>query len=145
MRMVKSYDIDELLEEISSEEEGILSDIFGCEVVRNVLERELDGEEVDDCEDLIFDNVVEIVKEVVKERGRGLTEEEAKELESKLKIEIEKIKDAGIEMESVKLVDENGEEYEMVEEDPRQMKLFDDGVKEPLKIKRYIKTKMAEA
>lgn len=135
MTMTKEMDIDEVLDEICCGEADALVEIFG-DPARDVLESWLDDEDIDYCASRVRANQARILADIVKRLDRPLTREELKQVDERLDISELDFEIYEIEVEQP-LVDEDGREYELVEEDKRQMTLWpEEGPR--MKVRRYV-------
>ena len=135
MTMTKEMDIDEVLDEICCGEADALVEIFGGPA-RDVLESWLVDEDIDYCSSRVRANQARILADIVKRLDRPLTREELKQVDERLDISELDFEIYEIEVEQP-LVDEDGREYELVEEDKRQMTLWpEEGPR--MKVRRYV-------
>ena len=132
----KEMDLDEVLDEISSEIADKFVEMFGG-YAEGVLEDWLYDEELDYAASRIEANEMQILKEIVDAMDRPLTRKELAELEdASINISGYDCEVEGIEVEPP-LVDEDGREFEMVEEDRRQMTLWPEEGMPPMRLRRY--------
>lgn len=131
----KEMSLDEVLDEIGSEIADKFVEMFGG-YAEGVLKSWLDDEELDYAASRIGSNEMRILKEIVDAMDRPLTRKELEELEDASIITEDDCELEGIEVEPP-LVDEDGREFEMVEEDRRQMTLWPEEGMPPMRLRRY--------
>ena len=138
MKLQVDYDITELAGEIFCDALDILLEVFDEDAVEDEIERFCYGEDIDDCAEIIDSHYEDIVESLVRKRSKPLSQSEL----HKIGLTEEECEKADIPFEPKPVLkDEQGRVYEMVDEDSRQMTLFDETGLPPMKVRKYVNQK----